>query len=399
LTAPAWRSYGRTETRFVSVILMSLGLGTLAFTAVFLGSVIGQAPLEQPWWWMGAFGIAFVLPVAIGVTAAFTIGPVLRAGVLVLVVGFPLALATLKPSLVEGSLDPGLGAPWVIGVTPIPAVAAALVLPGVTAWLYSLLLAVFVAADRMLAFPGSIVDVAIQDALVALLLQSVFAGLTLACVHGARIMDRTAAAVTAETVAAARERARLRERLRADALLHDTVLATLLLASRSESASVHDPAAELATRGLQQIDQSGDLSAGPTLSADEFVRRARALTTEAAPFAVFRRTGTGDLPLPAGVADTLIDAAAEALRNSVRHAGAVDVPREVVVDVGEHAVHLAVLDDGRGFDPDAIPLDRLGVRLSLVERMSGIRGGSAIIRSQPGRGTAVVLRWDAHAVS
>ena len=49
-----------------------------------------------------------------------------------------------------------------------------------------------------------------------------------------------------------------------------------------------------------------------------------------------------------------------------------------------------VRDRGAGFDPDAVPADRRGVRESIVGRMQR-HGGSAEVRSQPGGGTEVEL--------
>jgi CheY-like chemotaxis protein len=54
------------------------------------------------------------------------------------------------------------------------------------------------------------------------------------------------------------------------------------------------------------------------------------------------------------------------------------------------AVDVFVRDRGRGFDPDAVPGDRYGVRNSIIDRMQR-HGGSAEVRSAPGDGTEVRL--------
>ena len=51
-------------------------------------------------------------------------------------------------------------------------------------------------------------------------------------------------------------------------------------------------------------------------------------------------------------------------------------------------------DRGPGFDPDAVPADRRGVRESIVGRMER-HGGNAVIHSVPGEGTEVELRMRA----
>jgi len=84
---------------------------------------------------------------------------------------------------------------------------------------------------------------------------------------------------------------------------------------------------------------------------------------------------TGDRPLDvAGTA--LVRALREALLNAVRHGS---VPVSAYVEVGAELVEAFVRDHGPGFDMDAIPRDRLGVRESIVGRMAR-HGGSASVR-------------------
>jgi signal transduction histidine kinase len=75
--------------------------------------------------------------------------------------------------------------------------------------------------------------------------------------------------------------------------------------------------------------------------------------------------------------------------NAARHAGApvVDVFAECLDD----SVEVFVRDRGRGFDPAAVPPDRMGLAGSVVGRMER-HGGTARVRSAPGEGTEVMLR-------
>lgn len=96
--------------------------------------------------------------------------------------------------------------------------------------------------------------------------------------------------------------------------------------------------------------------------------------------------------VPAAVVDAVRGAAAEALRNSVRHAGP-DATRRVELRVDADGLRLTLRDDGRGFDPDAVDPARLGVRSSVLARMRSLEGGRAEVTSAPGAGTEVVLEW------
>jgi signal transduction histidine kinase len=53
-----------------------------------------------------------------------------------------------------------------------------------------------------------------------------------------------------------------------------------------------------------------------------------------------------------------------------------------------------VVDDGVGFDLDAVGAHRFGLALSVLDRMAAV-GGCATVESAPGRGTVVRLRWPA----
>ena len=86
----------------------------------------------------------------------------------------------------------------------------------------------------------------------------------------------------------------------------------------------------------------------------------------------------------------LLRAAQEALTNVRRHAGARAVQlvlaSEDTADGGA-TVHLEVTDDGRGFEPAAVPGERFGLR-GMRERVSS-GGGTLAVVSAPGSGTRV----------
>ena len=94
-----------------------------------------------------------------------------------------------------------------------------------------------------------------------------------------------------------------------------------------------------------------------------------------------------DLPErpPIEVEETLYRIAQEALHNVVKHAGA----RQVTLDVCRVAdgVRLRVMDDGRGFDPAAVPDGHLGLAgmQSRAERL----GGRLLVTTAVGVGTTI----------
>jgi signal transduction histidine kinase len=96
--------------------------------------------------------------------------------------------------------------------------------------------------------------------------------------------------------------------------------------------------------------------------------------------------------VPVDPAAALIEASAEAMRNSIQHAG--DARRSVSLRIESGSVTISVRDDGRGFTLRRVAPDRLGVRVSIIDRMRAV-GGRAVVDSAPGRGTEVRLCWQA----
>jgi phage shock protein PspC (stress-responsive transcriptional regulator) len=84
----------------------------------------------------------------------------------------------------------------------------------------------------------------------------------------------------------------------------------------------------------------------------------------------------------------LVQATREAVTNAAKHAGTGRV--DVYAEVTESAVDVFVRDRGAGFDLDAVPEDRYGVRRSILDRMQR-HGGTAEVRSAPGEGPEVRL--------
>lgn len=103
----------------------------------------------------------------------------------------------------------------------------------------------------------------------------------------------------------------------------------------------------------------------------------------------------GDIELPASIEDGLFRIAVEALNNALKHAAATRV--SVLLQAGIHSVRLHVVDDGNGFDVDAVN-NGGGLGLpSMRERVESMAGSFEII-SKPGAGTKVVVEIEKELV-
>ncbi|WP_208106561.1 ATP-binding protein [Streptomyces sp. GC420] len=99
----------------------------------------------------------------------------------------------------------------------------------------------------------------------------------------------------------------------------------------------------------------------------------------------------GDCPLDERLTAQM-QAAREAMVNAAKYGGDGGAV-QVYAEVEGRTVFVSVRDRGPGFDPDAVPEDRMGVRESIIGRMRR-NGGTARLRPVPGGGTEVELEME-----
>lgn len=186
---------------------------------------------------------------------------------------------------------------------------------------------------------------------------------------------------------------RVREEQRAEmaAHLHDSVLQTLaLIQNRAGASSEVARLARAQERELRSWLYDGDAPADSDLPTD-LRDYAGALELDYPVRIDVVSAGSSDERASGEVAA----AAREAMLNAARHSGG---EISVYIEGAAESVDVFVRDRGPGFDPDAVPADRLGVRESILGRMRRI-GGAAMIRPGAGGvGTEVHLRYAATGV-
>jgi signal transduction histidine kinase len=94
----------------------------------------------------------------------------------------------------------------------------------------------------------------------------------------------------------------------------------------------------------------------------------------------------GDERLPPELETVLYRVAQEAVTNAIKSAQSATI--SVSLAVGPDAIGLTIVDDGRGFDREAV---EGGLGLIGMEERAAIVGGKLVIDSAPGRGTVVTL--------
>ncbi len=185
-------------------------------------------------------------------------------------------------------------------------------------------------------------------------------------------------------------RARAEERAQMAAHVHDSVLQTLALIQRSAG----DPQQVGRLARAQERELRAWLFEGrpPGSVAAEAMTVAEGLgllqrVVEADHGIAVQVVVVGDCPLSERLR-ALLDAAREATVNAAKWSGAPEV--SIYAEIETQVVSVFVRDRGRGFDPIDVPGDRQGIAQSIRARMARF-GGSATVRSAPGRGTDVQL--------
>jgi signal transduction histidine kinase len=372
---------------------------------------------------LGLFGLVFgaqTIPVALEQSAALVDGTgaalmaVLYGSIVALAVatitkiavrtaclafaGLYAAALLAWPFLVADPAALGGDAPWLYYLCTVATTAAVIALQPLWAGAYTLIVPAVYAAIRLMPAGGEAGPLlAVLDAMYAVVLGVVTLAIITMLRQAAEAVDSAQEAALQRYDLAARQHATESERVKIDALVHDSVLTTLLSAAAATTPEEQTLAARMARDAVMRLDEAG--ASGPRaldrVGLPVLVRRLRAaLTTFSTPFTV-RVVNAGGVELPVEAVEALYTAAVQAMVNSLQHA---DEPgrrarRELRIrGVRAGGCVIEIADNGVGFDPARVPAERLGLRVSIAERMADA-GGTAEISSRIGHGTTVTIAW------
>ena len=170
--------------------------------------------------------------------------------------------------------------------------------------------------------------------------------------------------------------------------LHDSVLQTLALIQRADAPGRAKTLARRQERELRAWlfdDRPTDAGTDSATLASQ-LRRIVAEVEDRHDVEV-QLVVVGECPLEPRL-DALASAVREAASNAARHSGAAEVA--VYVEISPDRVEAYVRDRGMGFDVEQVAPGRMGLRESIIGRMSR-NGGRAEVHSTPGEGTEVTL--------
>lgn len=378
--------------RHLRTVGAASGVGTLIFAALAAPTIVDQAGSLTPWFYLPVTLLFCLLPIAMIPVARFG-----RASWIALlarlhtVVSFVLLIGWV-PAMTAPGL-PGGVAPWVLNTITVATATAVLGFPTRAAWALTLSYPVIGVVLRYAVLDDGW-SIPLQDGVSMLSFSSVIAVLLHLALGLGRRQDAELALAEVEARAAAQTESRSRARSRFGALVHDDVITTLLAAARADQ---RDDALERSARdAIRRIDTfSTDDARGALTAADlEVELRTAASEVVDGVQVVGSLSGfRGRIPFETAIA--IAGAVGEAARNSARHA-AVDghVLRLGLALSGTRAgIAVEFADDGRGFDSSGVAPERLGIRSSILERVTAVEGATARIDSSPGAGTRVHLEW------
>jgi signal transduction histidine kinase len=286
--------------------------------------------------------------------------------------------------------------PWAWWGVGLAAVAAFAGLPPIRAiWFFVSLDLYWFIARFFPAYGGVDVWLNLQDTLLTFLFAALLGSLILVTRYEASKVDEASSRKIAAVTEQARAEAETREKSRLDALVHDKVLTTLLLAAKAKTVEEQQSVANLAIAAITALNASPDSARLGSITAGNFFAALEKIAHSQDSHLTVSISEVDAVLLPEPVASALTEATLQAIANSQQHAGD-RASRSLVLKGHKNGIKIVIKDDGRGFRMSRVPKNRLGIRVSIIERVE-LAGGRVFIDSRPGDGTNIILEWGVDA--
>jgi len=381
---------GRAEDRITRLYARFIGSGYLFYLLLLLPDITREAAVLAPWWTAMAVSAIFGPPILAGLLSFRHDLNAARYVAAASPVGFAAAALTW-PTAWDGTLLHS--DEWMSYMPGLTALAAAVACPPAVTLVALVVCLVPVELINYHCRIPELRGVLVPDLMFALAFCLLYVSAALMVMRTGRLLDRTRAQAHSAATAAAATQARNVQRARYNALMHDWVMSTLLAAARRTDRGEVRRQAELAIAKLDELEPENVATyTGRALIAS--LRTAVADVDEFVEVSTTASEGCEDDIYPAEPVRVLCAALAEAVRNSVRHAGPEAICR-VRTTLAPDRVELVVTDDGAGFDVETVAPHRLGVTVSIIGRLRQLPGGEVDVRSSPGAGTTIRMAWQA----
>ena len=367
------------------------GIG-IVFFLQSLPTLLSEGGATFPIWSMGA-------TVVIVAALLFTVvASIARRLVRVANVSFAVVFLVVLVSWPFAVLRPSSDSPWLYYLITIATAMAAIGLSVRWAAVYLILIPLVYAIIRLTPAGGGLSPLKVTlDSIYAIILGGAILVITTMLRAAAASVDRAQSTALEGYSYAVRAHAMEAERVRVDAIVHDSVLTTLLYAARADTPEAQRLAATMASNAIGHLRDAALVTPddGSTVRVSAMAQATREAIEQLEGGFEITTSRLGTRSIPAAVAEALQSATLQAAVNSVNHAGD-GATRTARITSFAGGVQVTVADDGRGFDPTQVPSERLGLRVSIIELVANV-GGETLVESSPGAGTTVLIRWPADA--
>jgi signal transduction histidine kinase len=377
-----------------SIFSRSVAVFGIVFGAQTLPAILDQAPQAHPVW-LQTFVAAFYLSLIVALvasllqrwvrTAFITVALVFFAGL----VTWPFAVTDVTKTTSDNH--------WLYYLITVATAAAAVGLSTRLATIYLFVIPTVYGVIRVTPAGGNVGwELSALDAIYGIILGGAIMILCTMLRQAATSVDRAQAAALDRYAHAVRQHATEVERVQVDSIVHDSVLTTLLSAARAFTPEARELAATMAENAIGHLRVAALVGPddGSTVTLAALAERISASAEEMNGTFELRTQDVEHQSIPTHPAEAVYSAAVQAMINSLQHAGSTgDVTRWLTIrGLSPSGIEVQIGDTGEGFSLADVPTARLGVRVSIVERVANA-GGVAEIDSVPGEGTVITVRW------
>jgi hypothetical protein len=376
-----------------TVLSRSVAGGSLVFAAQTVGPLLSQIKEGQPIWIaavVSALSASIVLAVVLSFARRFVrLGHGLVAFVYVLaLVSWPFAV--LHPHADDNNF-------WLYFILTVGTSTAAIAFSTRLAMIYLFAVPIAYGVIRVTPAGGSDpILLAALDSIYAIILGGAVMVIVTMLRQTATNVDNAQSTALERYGHAVRQHATEIERVQVDSIVHDSVLTTLISAARAYTPEARELAAVMAGNAIGHLHDAALVQ--PDDGTTVRLRAVGKRITDAAagmvpPFTV-RGNEIGSRSIPASAGEAVYSAAVQAMVNSIQHAGTAPAVKRWIAlrAVRPGGLEVEIGDTGKGFDFDAVPTERLGLRVSIIERVANA-GGEVSIDSGPGKGSVISVRW------
>jgi two-component sensor histidine kinase len=384
--------------RLTRALIVSIGIGSVLFSVLGVPGIIEQHNYLNPVFSFVMIAVFCGLPPVMALIAFTTPVRVLRILAGVHAVTSLIFLVLWVPLMTQPEGMAGGGLPWIVNTIAVASSLSAIALPFLGAWAYMVVVTAVSGVMRYLTFGAADPSQAIQDSIMIFLLSGFMMALIQLSLRAGSDQDAAAALEQSAAAASGQQAALERRRSRYNAATRDEVVLALETAIRNTPES-RDRARETAVLTLRKLETGESMApVTMTMPLDELDKNLRTAAVGAGiSYAFSQGADDTELDVPIEVGDALVGALTEAMENSIRHGnhrGLRTTVRSVRATRLDRGIEIIIKDDGPGFNPSRVGVDRLGMRLNILERIAAQPGARASIDSVRGRGTTVTLEWN-----